>query len=138
VPTENGSRLGKNGSSPENRKHRFGIEKPAIPGPGRPPIPFDIKQERKAIQEAIVKATPEAIARLKKALGSDDERNAIRASEVLLSHSVPKLDEGVITLEHTPLANLPDNSVTEILSNALAGTTPIVKHNGNGRNGATA
>lgn len=138
MPTENGlnpTPKKRNPNSLANLRPPFDGSKP---GPGRPPIPFDIKQERKKIQEAIVKATPRAVARLQDALGSRDERNAIRASEVLLSHSIPKLDEGVITLEHTPLTNLSDNTVTEILTNAIAGATPIAKHNGNGGNGAPA
>lgn len=77
---------------------RFGKEKPAIAGPGRPKLPQAVKDARAILKEASMFAAD----RLKEIVHSDDERNATRAAEIILSHVVPKLEE-VTTINEHPL-----------------------------------
>lgn len=119
----------------EKRK-RFGYEQP--PAKGRPPLSPEVKIERKRLREMLESIAPDAVQVLQNSMRSKDEKNRIRASEIALSHTVPKLSEGVIDLATTPLTPLPDEAVTEILTDALNATAPTPASDGNGGNGAEA
>lgn len=67
----------------------------STPGPGRPPLSPEVKAERKELRKLLENISPKSISRLESALESKDERNAIRAAEIVLSHTVAKLQEGV-------------------------------------------
>jgi hypothetical protein len=122
--------------NPKNGKaigQRFGYEKPAIPGPGRPRLTEKEKDARIILKEASIFAAE----RLQEITHSDDERNASRAAEIILSHTVPKLEE--VNMHDTrPLAGVPENVVTELLDEAVSRTTPGPSQNGHSGNGATA
>lgn len=125
----NGQEPKKNGRD-WSKAPRFGIEKPAIAGPGRPPLSPEVKLERKQLREMLEKIAPHAIETLAKAMKSSNPKNAIRAAEIALSHTVPKLGE-VETHDDRPLTNLPESVVGEIIARAVA-QSPTNGHSGNG------
>lgn len=76
----------------------FGVEKPAIPGPGRPRLTPEEREERRILKDA----SPEAAGKLRKCIKSKNEKNAIRACEIILSKTVPNLTDAVIHDERPP------------------------------------
>lgn len=108
---------------------KFGHDKPAIPGPGRPRLTEKEKDARAILKEASIFAA----ARLQEITHSDDERNASRAAEIILSHTVPKLEE--VNMHDTrPLAQLPEGALGEIIADAVGEPS----HNGHSGNGDSA
>jgi hypothetical protein len=77
----------------KHRGPRFGIDKPAVAGPGRPPLPEGEKERRKYLRNMIQEATPRAIEVLKESLQCEQDKDRIRAAEVIVSHSIPKQEE---------------------------------------------
>lgn len=72
------------------------------------------------------KISPEAINRLANALRSKDERNALRAAEITLSHTVPKLEEVDTSANPYSGQSLPVLAqVDAIISRAIGATAPM-------------
>jgi len=123
----------------KNLKH-FGIHKPAIPGPGRPRLPQSVKERRALLRQKIEEIAPDAIRVVQEVLNDPkaEDRDRLRASEIALSHTVPKLEEGVMHVDNAPLEKVPDDAIAEILSDAIAKSTLDTPTNGSSGNGATA
>lgn len=127
--SENGDIPINNGHKPKHRftkiGPRFGREKPAIPGPGRPPIPDAIKEARRILKEA----APEMTARIFELSKHSDPDIAIKAIKVGLDKVLPNLEE-VENFEHRPLQQLTDEQINAKLAE-LNARTPSA-HSGNG------
>lgn len=100
---------------PRKRGPLFGIDRPVPLSPGRPRLPESVKTERKALKEMLHAIAPAAIRTLDMSLGSDDEKNRLRASEIILSHTVPKLEE-VETHDDRPLQQFSDEQLAAKLA----------------------
>ena len=99
--------------------------------PGRPPLSTDVKAERRLMRQGLNDATPEAIQLLRHALGSKDERNAIRSAEIILSHTMPKLEEVNIHDNRPQLADWSPDILKQLAGEA-AGAPETNGHSGNG------
>lgn len=92
----NGSNVKKNGNrDTSNYKHRFGIDKPAIPGPGRPRLPDSVKERRAFLRKKLEEISADATILLNEIVNDSkaEPRDRIRAAEISLSHALPKQEE---------------------------------------------
>lgn len=94
---------------------RFGREKPAIPGPGRPPLPKTEKERRAYLRAKIQEATPRAIDVLTESLNAEVERDRIRAAEILVTHSLPRQEEVELDATLNPFSRIEPTQLPELL-----------------------
>jgi len=102
------------------RGPRFGIEKPAIPGPGRPRIPDEVKALRKEAREILKDAAPEMAARLAMLARCGDPDIEVKAIKVALDKVLPNLEE-VENFEHRPLREFTDEQLEHKLAEIRSG-----------------
>lgn len=101
---------------------RFGHEKPAIPGPGRPKLPPDYVAMREETKRILLENSARAAQRLAELMESKEKDIAIRASDGILKRTVPELGE----MKHTddrPLEALPDGQLEILLARIRSGGT---------------
>lgn len=113
---------------------RFGIEKPAIPGPGRPKLSDEIKAERRDAREILKAAAPRMAQRIVELCESAEDDTAIKALRVGLDKVLPDLQEGVMQIEHTELEPLSDKQLEKrlALARSIVSGTRTIEHNGAG------
>ena len=109
---------------------RFGIEKPAKAGPGRPRLPDSVKERRKFLQRSVEEIAPAAIRVVNEILtaAKTSDKDRLRAAEIAMTYSVPKLEEVTVD-EQRPLTDISDEQLKSVLGDVAAGTTPA-SHNG--------
>lgn len=96
------------------------------PGPGRPPLPPEVKAERKEAREILKNAAPRFAQRIVELSESRDDHTAIAALKVGLDKVLPNLEE-VENFEHRPLQQLTDEQIDAKLAeiNTRRTSTPI-------------
>lgn len=104
---------------------RFGKEKPAIAGPGRPPLSDAIKEARRILKEA----APEMTQRIFELSKHSDPDIAIKAIKVGLDKVLPNLEE-VENFEHRPLQQFSDEQLSAKLAELNASGTSHTNGNG--------
>jgi len=104
----------RNGDPFVKRGPRFGIEKPAIPGPGRPPLSPEVKAARKEARELLKDAAPWMAQRIIDLSAHEDPDVAIKALKVGIDKVLPNLEE-VENFEHRPLQQLTDDQIKQQL-----------------------
>jgi hypothetical protein len=125
VPSENGDTPKKNGRHFTKIGPRFGREKPAIPGPGRPRTPADVKEARQILKDA----APGMAKRIQELAHHRDPDIAIKAIKVGLDKVLPNLEE-VETHDDRPLQQFTDEQLERKLAQINASTNG--HSNGNG------
>lgn len=115
---------------------KFGIDKPAIPGPGRPPLPESVKERRALLRKRIEEISPDAIQVVGDIINDPraENKDKLRAAEIALAHSLPKQEEVEM---HDNRPSLADWS-PDILKQLAAGATPAPSPNGHSGNGVPA
>lgn len=95
-------------------------------GPGRPPIPEEIKQQRREALEILKEASPYAAARLFELARSPFGDIAIRACTAILSKTTPNLEETrIVNPEPDPAM---DTRLAQALLDAVRrGADPAVR-----------
>lgn len=98
MESEKGGRFRKNGEG-NPRGPRFGREKPAIPGPGRPRLPESVKERRAFLRKQLEEVSVKAIEVVSQILNdpNTEDRDLLRASEISLTHALPRQEE--VTLD---------------------------------------
>lgn len=104
---------------------RFGHEKPAIPGPGRPRLAPDVIEARQILKDA----SAGMAARLKELANHHDPDIAIKAIKVSLDKVLPNLEE-VENFEHRPLQQFSDEQLNAKLAELRSSRNG--NHNGTG------
>jgi hypothetical protein len=87
--------------------------------PGRPPLPQEVKDERKILKAGSSRAAE----RLIELVESTNERNAIRAAEIVLSKTVPTLTKDEAEKDDNPFRDMSPEllqSMTLMIDNSLA------------------
>lgn len=125
MPTENGDSSKINAKNGHAIGKRFGYEKPAIAGPGRPRIPADVREARQILKDA----APGMAKRIEELSHHRDPDIAIKAIKVGLDKILPNLEE-VENFEHRPLQQFSDEQLAAKLAELNAGGTS--HSNGNG------
>lgn len=86
-----------------------------------------MKAERKQLRELLHAVAPKAIETVSRSLDSANEKNRLRAGEIILAHSVPKLEEvtndGSNPFIRIDPAQLPE--LIEALDRELAKRPPV-------------
>lgn len=140
MPSENGQTKRKNDPIDNFGNKfgpRFGIEKPAIAGPGRPRLPDTVKERRAFLRKQLEEVSVKAIQVVNEIMNDPnaDDRDRLRASEISLTHSLPRQEEVDLNESTNPFARIEPTQLPELLRHIeieIAGS-PTDDQVGNGR-----
>lgn len=132
MPTENGKSSQINPKSGHPYGKRFGIEKPAIAGPGRPRLPDSVKDRRAFLRKKLEEISVDATELIQEIIDDteSDTRDRIRAAEIALSHALPRQEE--VTLDdERPLREIDANQLESKLAELNASSNGHASNGGN-------